>query len=232
MLSERRLHPFSILFAFLAQVKAFVVPGLLVLVGASSRGADWWQPWMMLLIIPTALGAAVRYLSYRYRYEENEIVIRSGILFRKERHIPYARIQNIDAVQRPLHRLLNVVEVRVETGAGQTPEATMSVLPLTAFREMRERVFAGRGEARTAPDAEPATGKRILELSVRDLLLFGFIENRGAVVIATAFGVLWEFGVFERGFELILGEQAAASGRGVVRDLVGGLIGNTVVTFD
>jgi putative membrane protein len=252
MLSERRLHPFSILFAFLAQVKAFVVPGLLVLVGASSRGADWWQPWMMLLIIPTALGAAVRYLSYRYRYEENEIVIRSGILFRKERHIPYARIQNIDAVQRVLHRLLNVVEVRVETGGGATPEATMSVLPMAAFHEMRERVFAERTKpARTGrtlvgtegetlvgteggtlvgteggtlvppspsdtAQLEPAT--ELLRLGTRELLLSGFLENRGTVVIAAGFGVVFELGLFDRFMDRSFGSEE--SRRNVVRQLV------------
>jgi putative membrane protein len=186
---------------------------------------------MMVLVIPAAIAAAVRYISYRYRYDANEMVIRSGLVFRKERHIPYARIQNIDAVQRPLHRLLNVVEVKVETGAGQTPEATMSVLPLAAFREMRERVFAGRGETSIA-DAKLPTGRRLLALSARDLLLFGFIENRGAIVIATAFGVLWEFGGIERGLEAVLGEQATASGRGLIRDLARGLVGNTVVTFN
>jgi putative membrane protein len=231
MASELRLHPASVVFAFLSQIRAFIVPGLLVLLGARTRGGDW-EPWMMILVIPAAIAAAIRYISYRYRYDPNEIVIRSGLVFRKERHIPYARIQNIDAVQRPLHRLLKVVEVRIETGAGQTPEATMSVLPLPAFREMRERVFAGRGETGAAADAGQPSGKRLLELSIRDLLLFGFIENRGAVVIATAFGVLWEFGVFERVIAMIGGEQVASSGRGVVRDLARGVIGNTVVTRD
>lgn len=88
-------------------------------------------------------------MSYRYRYDPHEIVIRSGLVFRKERHIPYARIQNIDAVQHVLHRLLNVVEVRVETGGGQTAEATMSVLPMAAFHEMRTRVFAERDVQRS-----------------------------------------------------------------------------------
>jgi putative membrane protein len=143
MPSERRLHPLSVFFAFVAQVRALVVPGVLVLVGASSRGGDW-QPWMMLFIIPSAIVAALRYVSFRYRYDANELVIRSGLIFRKERHIPYARIQNVDAVQRLLHRLLHVVEVRVQTGAGDEPEATMSVLPFAAFEEMRERVFAAQ----------------------------------------------------------------------------------------
>ena len=103
MPSERRLHPFSIVFAFLAQLRAFVLPGILVLIGASTRGSDW-QPWMMVLVVPTAIVATLRYLSFRYRYDPHEMVIRSGLVFRKERHIPYARIQNVDAVQNVLHR--------------------------------------------------------------------------------------------------------------------------------
>ena len=92
----------------------------------------------------------------------SELVIRSGLVFRSERHIPYARIQNIDAVQNVLHRLLNVVEVEVETGGGETSEATMSVLPMAAFHEMRERVFAGSAHARrTTPAAvEPSPRRR------------------------------------------------------------------------
>ena len=69
-----------------------------------------------------------------------ELVITSGLIFRNERHVPYGRIQNIDAVQNLLHRLLRVVEVRVETGGGDEPEARMRVLPLAALEEMRERV--------------------------------------------------------------------------------------------
>lgn len=230
MPSEHRLHPFSMVFAFLGQIRMFVVPGVLVLVGASSRGGDW-QPWMMLFVIPTAIVAALRYVSYRYRYEPHELVIRSGLVFRKERHIPYARIQNIDAVQRLLHRLLNVVEVRVETGGGQTPEATMSALPMAAFLEMRQRVFADRQADSTSSDAAvPPPATALLQLGARDLMLYGFIENRGAVLIAAAFGFIWELGLFDRGISSVFGDQA--TGRGLVRDLVRGITGNASVTMD
>ncbi len=230
MPSERRLHPFSIVFAFLAQIRAVIVPGLLVLVGASSRGGDW-QPWMMLFVVPAAVAAVLRYVSYRYRYEPNEMVIRSGLVFRKERHIPYARIQNIDAVQRLLHRLLNIVEVRVETGGGQTPEATMSALPMAAFLEMRQRVFAERQAGLGVSDArQPLPAAALLQLNTRDLLLYGLIENRGAVVIAAAFGFIWELGLFDQGISATFGDEL--SGRGLIRDLVRGLAGNTIVTAD
>ena len=111
--------------------------------GASSQGGDW-EALTLLFVIPSGGFAFVRYLTYRYAYETNELVVREGLIFRKERHIPYGRIQNIDAMQNVLHRILGVVEVRVHTGAGAAPDATMSVLPATALADMRRRVFAER----------------------------------------------------------------------------------------
>ena len=39
-----------------------------------------------------------------YAFADEELVVRSGLLFRNERHIRYSRIQNIETVQNPLHR--------------------------------------------------------------------------------------------------------------------------------
>src|SRR5687767_3006199 len=172
MPSENRLHPYSILFAFLTQIRLFVVPGIFVMMGSSSRGDGWWTPWMMLLIIPNAIVAVLRYVTFRYRYDDSDMVIRSGLVFRKERHIPYARIQNIDAVQNVLHRLLHVVEVKVETGGGETAEARMSVLPMTAFHEMRAHVFGQqRGDSVDAPAVPKPPEAALLQLDTRELLL-------------------------------------------------------------
>ena len=103
-----------------------------------------WQFWLLLFLVPATIVAITRYLSFRLRYEGTELVIRSGIFFRNERHVPYARIQNLDAVRNVVHRLLGVTEVRIETGGGQAPEATISVLHETVFEEMRRRIFEGR----------------------------------------------------------------------------------------
>ena len=216
MASEQRLHPASVLFAFAKSAKAFVLPGVVLLVSSnrSSGGPDGtfgglpvnWEFWLMLLMIPSGVAAIVRYLSYRIRYEGTELVIRSGIVFRNERHVPYARIQNLDAVQNLFHRALGVVEVRVETGGGREPEARISVLPAGAFTEMRRRVFEGRGTTAVATavsdsaeaPAETEASRSLLHLPLRDLLLFGFLENRGLVVIGAAYGLAWELGLLER----------------------------------
>ena len=229
MRSEHRLHPYSVIFGFLTQIRAFIVPGLLVLVGASSQGGDW-EALTLLFVIPSGGFAFVRYLTYRYAYDTNELVVREGLIFRKERHIPYGRIQNIDAVQNVLHRILGVVEVRVHTGAGAAPDATMSVLPATALADMRRRVFAERAPDSVVEAADRAAAPPLLTLTPRELLLCGFIENRGAVLIAAGFGFLWEIGVIDRLLGAMLGGRV--SGRGLIRDLLRSAVSSTVVSIE
>lgn len=217
---DQRLHPLSVLFSLAVLARTLVLPVLfLFLTGRSDSGSrdwsDWqvwipsrsdsgpenwwdWQVWMPLLLIPYAAYAVARYLSFRYRYEASEMVIRTGILFRNERHVPYTRIQNVDAVQNVFHRLLGVVEVRVETGGGNEPEARMSVLPVAAYEEMRRRVFLEKGaekgdtETPVGPATVPVSGGRtLLAPPLRELALLGVVQNRGGVLFAALAGGLW-----------------------------------------
>ena len=194
---------------------------------------------LLIALVPLLAGSAVRYLTFRYRYEEAELVIRSGLLFRRERHVPYARVQNLDAVQGVFHRVLGVVEVKLQTGGGQEPEATLTVLPLPALEALRERVREGKRDAAgevaavavgavaedgsvveeeraatptVAPvdraSAAAAEGRTLLHLPARELLLHGLLQNRGMVLIAAAFGLAWETGLFERASDWVAGEQS------------------------
>jgi putative membrane protein len=215
MRSEERLHPLSILFSFGRSLKAFAVPGVVGLVIAARRPEPNMDAWMMLLLIPSAVVAVVRYLSFRLHYEGSELVIRSGIIFRNERHIPYARIQNLDAVQNVFHRLLRVIEVRVETGAGSEPEATISVLPASALDEMRRRVFPHQFVAEESPREAPQV---LLAMPLSELLLHGFLVNRGMVVIGALYGLLWEIGLLGRFSDPVLGDEDARNG--AVRELM------------
>ena len=146
---DRRLHPLSWVFTAAQFAKGFIVPALVLLVAS---GGGSYELWGGLFIGPVIVAAVVHYRVYRYRLAADEMVVRDGILTRTERHIPYERIQNIDLVQNPLHRLCKVALVRVETASGTRPEAVMRVLSLDAVTEMHARVFAGR------PAAEDGAG--------------------------------------------------------------------------
>ena len=200
MPAERRLHPVSLLFRLGERLRELVIPIIVLIFVTRSRSGLNQIATAAVLFALTTLGAAAQYFSFRYRYGDNELVIRWGILFRKQRHIPYERIQNIDAVQGVVQRLCGVVTVVVQTGSGTEPEATLSVLPFSALAEMRERVFAGKSPAAAeAPDrttglapklSDASSDRVLLHLGHRALMGVGFIENRGITLVLGALGVL------------------------------------------
>ncbi|MFV1988138.1 MAG: PH domain-containing protein [Gemmatimonadota bacterium] len=232
---EHRLHPASIVFWLAGQARRLVLPIIVGGVGASQWGLTW--PVVVgAIFLPITVYSVVRYRTFRYRFEEKELVVRTGLVFRQVRTIPYTRIQNLDAVQGVVQRLLGVVDVQIQTGGGTEPEARMSVIPAAAVPELRERVFAGRrragdadravagatpsvpGATSAAPARSPA-GDVLLHLPPRELLIYGLIQNRGMIVIAAGLGFAWELGLLEN---LAAGAiWNSAWFQGVFRDAVG-----------
>lgn len=237
MPSDQRLHPATLLFDIAKHVRRFAIPAVLVLFGASrssggpggpfGRIPDGWEVWLLVLFVPAVAASIVRYVTFRLQYEPHELILRSGLLFRNERHVPFEKIQNLDAVQNVFHRMLGVVEIRLETGGGKDEEARLSVLPIAALAEMRRRVFEGRsvepvasatGEA--APQQPEAAGYTLLHLPMRELLLCGFLENKGMILIGAVYGAAWEAGLLGGVWNRVFGDETA--GRGFFRDLAEG----------
>lgn len=225
----RRLHPWSILFLLAAQVKQFALPVVVALVvGTRSREAAW-QIYTLPILIPYAVFVLVRYRTFTYTFGDDELVIRSGLFFKNERHVPYSRIQNLDAVQNAMHRLLGVVDVRVDTGSSAEADATLSVVSWPAYEEMRRRVLDERSIARgTEAAGGTVPDHTILALAPRDLAIVGLIENRATVLVAAVLGTLWESGMIERAVSRI-GIDVAG---GVLRRLFVSIFRHGTLPFD
>ncbi len=187
------LHPASLLFGLGSAARRMLLPGLIVLVVSRART---FELWFMLLFVPSAVASVLRYLTTRYHFTQDQLVIRSGLIFHSERHVRSARIQNLDLVQNPLHRYLGVADVRVETAGASQPEAVMSVLSLEAVDQMRRRIFAMKREpAPDAPELRSETGAPLYRMPLADVVLYGLLNNRGGVVLGAMLGLLWEAGV-------------------------------------
>jgi len=221
MPSENRLHPASILFGLVSQLREFAVPLILAVV-AGSRGGNI-DTVALVVLVPYTVVAMGRFYWFRYRFEPHELVVRSGFIVRNERHIPYGRIQNLDAVQNVLHRAFDVVDVRVDTGSGAEADARLSVVTWEAYRTMRQHVFAGRQPEAAGAGPEALAGPRadvLLDLPARELVLHGLIENRGGIIIAGFMGLLVEAGVVDRVVDRFADDEQAG---GSLRRFVAGL---------
>jgi putative membrane protein len=179
----RRLHPSSLLFDAGRRLASLIFWAVAVLFFAAKSEEGWY----LLFLLPPLLEALVRYASFRYSFAPDELVVREGWLTRSVRHVPYARVQNIDTVQGPLHRLLGVVEVRLETASGKEPEAVFRVITGAHLAELRARVFAEAHPARTADEAfaraEGEGGGAFFRMRTGDVLFFGLLEQRGLVFL-------------------------------------------------
>ena len=186
---ERRLHPLSWLFVLLTQLRPFVVPVALLLI---FRQGDSWVLWGALGALVYSLYALVASLSFRYRIGARELHVRSGLLSRSERHVPYERIQNIVQRRNLLHRMFGVTELRLESAGGAEPEAVMNVITLAAAAEI-EAVLRRHGNDSTAPIAADASESAWHELRNGDLFRLGLITDRGGAAIGALVALWWQF---------------------------------------
>ncbi len=140
----------SWLFVLLQQLKQFILP-LLVLVVFGSGDRD--ELWPLIGVGVLVLLSLWQYFTYRYGVAGDHLVVRSGLLERSLRVIPFARIHNVALQQSFLHRLFGVAEVRLESAGGRKPEAR------DARAAARRRTGAGGAGAASRRDARRRRGR-------------------------------------------------------------------------
>lgn len=193
------LHPLTIILGLWKASRAIIPIIPLILFG--NRWFGWFA--LVMTFAGTVLTVLIRYFSFSYRIEGHELITEEGIIGRKQRNIPLERIQEIRIEQGVLHRLLDVVDARIETGSGGGAEASLSVLSRAEAERLRRVVFeraalikTGKqtSEAGTSAELFPVkNAERVLRrLSLKELILAGLTTNHllSALVLA---GAIWNF---------------------------------------
>lgn len=200
---ERRLHPMSWLFVLLAQLKQFIVPLIALFVFGRRDDSGLWP---LIGVGALAVGSLWQYFTYRYGVGEDALVVRSGLLERSLRVIPFARIHNVAVEQSVLHRVFGVAEVRLESAGGNKPEATMRVLTLQdalALETLVRRRARVAAAAVASADGDPANASTaavadppqpLLRLGAMDLLRLGIVSNRGMILVGAALAAFSQTG--------------------------------------
>lgn len=109
-----------------------------------------------------------RYHTLRYRFDEQGVHMRWGILFRREVNLTYRRIQDIHLRSGLLQRWLGLADVLVQTAAGSsTAEMTIEGLPqYEAVRDFLYQRMRGHDDEPHAPDpAAPGLATTLLAIA-------------------------------------------------------------------
>jgi putative membrane protein len=112
-----------------------------------------------------------RYHTLRFRFDTEGISLSWGILFRREVHLTYRRIQDIHLTRNLLQRWMGLATVEIQTASGNA-EATMKiegVLQADALRDFLYNQMRGaRHEEDTAPPVPLADEALTLLREIRD----------------------------------------------------------------
>lgn len=192
---EKRLHPFTLLYRLVVALPNAALPIVFVLY--SGNTGEWAYIFISLFlgffILP---GILLNYFYFDYTITEQEVVIRSGILSKKERHIKIDRIQNITITQNFLHKLMRIAKVQLETAGDATTEGNLDSVSIADSERIREIIRNHQHEKSTTiinEDGEKVVGKLeeeeenvIFSMSFWDTIKYGAVRFRPIVLVASA----------------------------------------------
>ena len=142
------------------------------------------HPRLLTLYFVRCLGATVafpiaflpcylRYLTLRYRFDNEGVAVSWGYFFRKETYLTYTRIQDIHVTRGIIERWLGLGTVEIQTAAGSS-QAEEAIVGVTQFDAVRNFLYARmRGHelqaagGQTSPAA--TAGDESLDSLLRDI---------------------------------------------------------------
>ena len=146
----------------------------------------------MLLLIALAgtplavLAGLVSWLYTRYRIEDGELRIDSGVLIRRNRRVPLARVQSIDLVRPLLARVLGLAELRLEVVGGGSSEGRLSYLTESQALILRSHLLTLATGIAPDPTLQPTDDDQPLLHVPTGTLIASVLLGAPAVVLTIA----------------------------------------------
>lgn len=231
-----KLHFATSIIQTLKEIKSLILPAIIVLVAngfklsfTSIESLMESIPVLIILIIfiITITRGIVKWLTFTYWIEEQELKTEYGLLFKNKRYVPLERIQSLNTNEGIIHRLFNVVQISIETAGGSSKKAEVELTAITkeAAAELEQMIQQQRSDVFVGEEQHVSHERNVIyQMSNKDLLLLATTSNGimivlggiGAVFsqvseyipyekISEQFASLFEFGVLFIVFMIMIG---------------------------
>lgn len=174
-----KLHPLSVVYRTGTAVSRFA---WVLVIGAVSTSQLNGLGAGAFVLFAAALLAVFAYQGIYVRRFDYELTpdtfdLRSGVVSRRTREIPYRRVQNVDVSRNVLQRAFGIAELRIETaGGGETEAQLRYVSEEEADRIQREVGRRKRGAPDDEPDTAAESAEELFAITARELLLLGVVR--------------------------------------------------------
>lgn len=178
-----RLDPLSI--PYRIAENSIRVAGAIVVAGVAGSGGSGGTLLQGALIFVgiAILGVAavagwevVYHRRFEYELTPDTFDIHSGVLSRRDREIPFGRIQNVDIRQNVFQRLLGIAEVRLETAGGGETEAQLRYVNREEASRLQEAVSRHKREEESGEPARAESVETLFSITPRELGILGVVS--------------------------------------------------------
>ncbi len=217
---DSRTIPYRVL-ANGARIVGLIIFSLVT--SASSGGGVLGGLGLLLGLVVLGVALSIGWEVTRFRRIDYELTtdtfdLKSGVFSRREREIPYQRIQNVDIGQNIVQRAFSIAEVSLETAGGGSTEAQLRYVSREEADRLQDEISRRKRGADAAETAEPEAGETLFELSDREHLVLGVVSADfrflGALSVLAPILAPQLAGVFapERDLLLLFGPAIAIAG--------------------
>ncbi|PAV30706.1 hypothetical protein CIL05_06285 [Virgibacillus profundi] len=184
MSNGERLHPAAILFNFIKVIKEALFAIILGFITFRDESFFYFILISSVLVILLIIYSVASWYRYTYRIEADELRVEYGIFIRKKRFISINRIQSIDLTAGVIHRIFNLVKVKIETaGSGMSSEASLTAVKLAEGERLRNELKKERTPLNDVEeqlvDEEPS-----YKISFKRLFLAGSTSGSIGIILA------------------------------------------------
>ena len=153
----QRLHPLS---PVVRGGRATIAIGFLLIPIALGRDTLGNATPQIVIVAVLALGGLVSWLVTRWRIEDDDLRIETGLVRRQSLRFPLAQVQAIDVVRPGLARLFRVAELRLRMAGASGSTARLAYVAEHEVEPLRDELLAlARGARFDEPTPRPAADR-------------------------------------------------------------------------
>ena len=221
---KKKLHPITAIINVVKAFKDLLLPIAIILVANGfNLNFDYKDEnfftemvplfLLFILVIWTLINGLVKWITFTYWFEQNELRVEYGLFVKKKRYIPFERIQNLNYKEGVFHRIFKLVQVQIETAGNKNgkPEAELTAVTRAAADEVEiqmkqaKRMHQHGEDLIKTEEMEEESSTIIHKMKIPELLLLATTSSGVGVVLAGVFAVVSQFAEFIP-FDLIYGE--------------------------
>ena len=204
----RRLSPWSVLHNIASTLRQ-LLNNFIVLVPLAYGLLQLESPVMILaavfgIIALIILFAALRYFYFSYQMSDDRVLVREGVIFRRQLELAFVRIQNVTFEHPFYFRPMGLVTVKIDSAGSSGDEVHLSALSLERAQMIRRDILAHKAdiadsdplessERVTTNQAADGSGELLLERGMTDLVLHGLTNNRAWIILGGVGAVYGQF---------------------------------------